>query len=119
MAFTDGSNIAIVTAEILIQVWGRNPSNPATEQHATAFHVISSSIYDVNLPAVWFSRIVYPIQLNRVEGVQFEGDLQGLENKHIHCCLSLRGGAVTQKLWSPAELSVLSLYGFDPKRPPF
>ena len=46
-----------------------------------------------------FPGIVYPIQINRVERVRFEGNLQGLENGHFHLCLSLRGGAVTQQLW--------------------
>ena len=56
--------------------------------------------------------IVYPIQLNRVERMRFEGNLQGLENRHFHRCLSLHGGAVMQQLWPPAEFSMLSLYGF-------
>ena len=66
-----------------------------------------------NRPAVCCPGIVYPNQLNRVERVRFEGDLQGLENGYFHCCcLSLRGGAVTQQLWPLAELSMLSLFDF-------
>ena len=57
--------------------------------------------------------IVYPIQLNRLERVRFEGDLQGLENRHFHCCLLVSGGAVMQQLWPPSEFLMLSLHGFD------
>ena len=40
--------------------------------------------------------------------MQFEGDLQGLENRHFHRCLLLRGGAVPQQLWPPSELRIRS-----------
>ena len=40
--------------------------------------------------------IFYPNQLNRVERVRFEGDLQELENRHFHACLSLRGGGASR-----------------------
>ena len=54
-----------------------------------------------NQPVVCCPGIVYPNQLNRVERVRFEGDLQGLGNRHFNRCEG--GGAVLQQLW-PLEV---------------
>ena len=73
-----------------------------SELHICTLNYEVSSIDDVKPDeGGCFPGNAYPIQLNRVERVRFEDDLQGLENRHFHRCLSLRGGAVMQQLWPP------------------